>query len=185
MDKEKNKAVPEEIVEEIVEEEEVKTEEEAEAQKPEIEEQELPEEPEKTLEEIISEKEKEWQAEADRRVNQALAKKEKELEDKVNETLNERLKNVEVKEVEVEIKAAIQGYGVDLDQVKFIKSENYLGDNREKLAEDLESLKALLNTNKAPTIPKPPGIGRTYDSYEAARKTGNAEAMLKAKFGKK
>lgn len=139
---------------------------------------------EKSIDEILKEKEKEWQAETDRRVNQALKKKQSELELEINKQLEERMRAVEIREVEAEINSVVKAEGIDMKDLKFIKAESYIGENRDKLKEDLESLKALLTSHQ--TLPKhsPPGIGREYGAYEAAKKTGNVEAMLKAKIGK-
>lgn len=185
MDKENTNQVIDEVNDEAVTVETTETEtaqEETTAE--EVQEEKKEEKVEKSVEEILKEKEKEWQAETDRRVNQALAKKEAELTDKIQKQLEEKLRAVEIREVQAEINSVIKTAGLSEDNVKFIKAENYLGENKEKLAEDLESLKVLLASTQKQPIYSTPGTGRTYDLFEEAKRKGDVDAMLDAKFGK-
>lgn len=123
------------------------------------------EKPEPTIEEILKEKEKEWQSEIDRRVNQARAKWEKELEEKERlaklseaekieelkrikeEELAERERELEIKTAKLEIFENLKEAGL-LDAESIFKPENYTGENKEQLAKDIEALQTFIKARE-------------------------------------
>ena len=124
---------------------------------------------EPTIEEILAKKEKEWQAkaqaDADRRVNQALEKvkkeqeeneriaklegeeKIKEIERQKEEKLAERERELEVKTAKLEIFENLKEAGL-LDAESIFKPENYIGENKEQLAKDVEALKTFIKVRE-------------------------------------
>lgn len=120
---------------------------------------------EPTIEEILKEKEKEWKSEIDRRVNQARAKWEKELKEKERlaklseeekieelkrikeEELAERERELEIKTAKLEIFENLKEAGL-LDAESIFKPENYIGENKEQLAKDIEALQTFIKARE-------------------------------------
>lgn len=166
--------------------------------------------PEPSLEELLAERDKENQAETDRRVNQALEKLKKEYEEKerlAKLTEEERISEIEkqkeealaIREKELEVKTAqldiLEKLKEEdlLEASSILKPENYLGDNKGNLEKDIEDLKKFLElkTGKVTEGLKKeilgsgeiPGKGNTSTTeYEIAKKSGNLLDMLSAKL---
>lgn len=121
---------------------------------------------EKTLEEVLADKEKEWQSETDRRVNKALERYKKEQEEKerlAKLSEDEKIKEIErqkdealkLREMELDIKDAklsiieeTKTAGI-IELSEVLKPENYLGENKSQLATDIDSIKKFIDAEVA------------------------------------
>lgn len=155
---------------------------------------------EPTIEEILAEKEKEWQSEIDRRVNQARNKWEKEQEEaeriaklegeekikeierQKEEKLAERERELEVKTAKLEIFENLKEAGL-LDAESIFKPENYIGENKEQLAKDVEALKTFIKVREDNATQKLRDDALTGGEIPGQGNTGIGE-ITKDKFEK-